>query len=1331
MSASRARFASIQLLNCNGGTGTTVSALAKFASDPSCMVLVLQEPSIENRLLPPTHPSFHMHTPTPIKPRCVTYTRANVGMSAHSHFQHGNSFLGTRITLQKMPTQNAPDTNTQSNDPTETPETPNQRQNPTPPEDPFSFTLYNFYSPGRAKAAADLFDAGFSPDQDAVIVGDLNAHHPWWYGDQSESTSQSSRPSPASEKIAQWLQDHHFTLHNVPGIHTHFPRDPTKNPTIIDLCLSRGSISNFVHAWTTDPDNTSDHANCGLLLSLDAPVSIAKQTKTRNWKKTDWDTFRKTVQAGTSQAPTPISNANDALDAVKEITQVINEAVEAAVPLTYSRRGKQALWWNPELTQAHTKLVRCERRFRKSRDIEEGERCRRLRSKWTSDIKKAKAKYWEKALKDVSRTSVWGTIRRHHTHQKPIPPINGRSDFAGKAQECRNAFFPDVNSTTPPPLPETANIPSSQDLSSEYHPVTAGEFERVLQNVRYGSAVGSDRLSYTTIREVHLASPKTLPSIFSGLLRHGVHPTQWKDAICLVIPKQGKKEYSSPKSYRPISLQSCFGKLLEILVAKRLSVAAFKCGAMLPSQMGGRSGNSAIDALIRTLDHGAEALETPIQNRKQTPRPYLLTHDIEGAFNNVRPETLVEIMRRRKMPTYLTEWTRSFCTNRTLAFSFDGQIETPQPFRCGLPQGSPVSPALFLIYCAVVIEPPKDQIEETQDTSYIDDVNTVQISRTPLVATQALQRRTDQQSRIAAYLQLNFAKGKSDLLHIIPHNSSKKTGPTHANEEFRILLRTPHSEPTPIMPSPRITYLGIVIDERLSFKAHATQAAAKGLESLMSLIHLRSGQYNGSVNYGICHYLTYSMILPKMLWASPVWWTGTDTICDPLKVVYHKVARWITGIRNPTAPVSKLLAAAQLPPMNLYLDYMSARYAVRLHFLEEGHELDKLVTPPPPAGTPRPHINLPSINRLLSFTDPMIDGPLEDRKTTASAQPGIQTASPVHKEKGKKARETHRKWVATLPEGTIVMYTDGSKMDDGSTGCGWAVYRTAGGQERLVLSGCCYLGKKAEVIDAELHAVHEGLLAVKNIEVPKSKSYVCIDNTSAIVNLSENHQNAQYARQSLSTAKELTEMGWEILTLWNPSHCDIAGNEKADEMAKKGAAGEEEMGECFYACITKNWLLAEAKRTLYRKWKLEIPQATCSLSAPTHYDNLTYRQTAAVLRIYAGRTEADGLRNDTPTPCKCGMANLSSAHILTECRLMDQARAPLTKKFPEGEIMTTEIAIRPKYVQLVSEFARKTGLGYTNELRYDPPLANQQQYEPSDTESEWDSEFGSQFGAFE
>ena len=83
--------------------------------------------------------------------------------------------------------------------------------------------------------------------------------------------------------------------------------------------------------------------------------------------------------------------------------------------------------------------------------------------------------------------------------------------------------------------------------------------------------------------------------------------------------------------------------------------------------------------------------------------------------------------------------------------------------------------------------------------------------------------------------------------------------------------------------------------------------------------------------------------------------------------------------------------------------------------------------------------------------------------------------------------------------------------------------------------------------------------------------------------------------------------------------------------------------------------------------------------------------------------------------------------------MLDDARRELKRKFPEGEQITTDIAIDPRYVNLVSNFARKTGLGYNKEIRYDPPKSSPP-YSRSDTshsELDEDPDFGSQFGDLE
>ena len=201
-----------------------------------------------------------------------------------------------------------------------------------------------------------------------------------------------------------------------------------------------------------------------------------------------------------------------------------------------------------------------------------------------------------------------------------------------------------------------------------------------------------------------------------------MHPPEWKTANCVVIPKKGKANYNDPNSYRPISLLPCLGKLLETITAKRLALAATQTGATHPSQMGAMSDNSAIDALLRTITPIANTISIGRKSSKTIPRPAVLTHDIEGAFNQVHPTTLHDIMLQRRMPNYLTNWVAAFNSDRRLAFGFDQQTEKPQPYKCGLPQGSPISPILFLIYSNAMLEQTHYYPADATNTSYVDDV---------------------------------------------------------------------------------------------------------------------------------------------------------------------------------------------------------------------------------------------------------------------------------------------------------------------------------------------------------------------------------------------------------------------------------------------------------------------------------------------------------------------------------------------------------------------------------------------------------------------------------
>jgi len=213
----------------------------------------------------------------------------------------------------------------------------------------------------------------------------------------------------------------------------------------------------------------------------------------------------------------------------------------------------------------------------------------------------------------------------------------------------------------------------------------------------------------------------------------------------------------------------------------------------------------------------------------------------------------------------------------------------------------------------------------------------------------------------------------------------------------------------------QIKYLGVFIDESLTFKYHSLMAAARASKVLGSLNFLR--HRSRGIPAHIAHHLTMTAVLPAMFWASPAWWTDTPGVARMLRVAYNTVAQWITGLPLNTR-TTNLITLAHLPPMEAYLDYLSLRYAIQLHLLPTHHSLG------PPRDLPDTLTNLPGLHRLYNLSKHLVQVKLEDRTATSTA-PGVAKTTSANPNKTTQPRQLHEKWLRTLTESTIVIYTDG------------------------------------------------------------------------------------------------------------------------------------------------------------------------------------------------------------------------------------------------------------------------------------------------------------------
>ena len=88
--------------------------------------------------------------------------------------------------------------------------------------------------------------------------------------------------------------------------------------------------------------------------------------------------------------------------------------------------------------------------------------------------------------------------------------------------------------------------------------------------MRIDTAPGVDGIPVICLKKCCGILLPWLMRIFGGSFAVGYFPQVWRTAKVLALQKPGKASYATPRSYRPISLLSNIGKLLETIVNRRL-----------------------------------------------------------------------------------------------------------------------------------------------------------------------------------------------------------------------------------------------------------------------------------------------------------------------------------------------------------------------------------------------------------------------------------------------------------------------------------------------------------------------------------------------------------------------------------------------------------------------------------------------------------------------------------------------------------------------------------------------------------------------------------------
>lgn len=161
---------------------------------------------------------------------------------------------------------------------------------------------------------------------------------------------------------------------------------------------------------------------------------------------------------------------------------------------------------------------------------------------------------------DLWRLNSWYRgIRKSVTPALRRPDLSWAASSPEKAEVLSRAWFPPpacIPGLFPPP---EAPLPCTRP----FFEVTRKEIDDALDDTSNTSAPGISGLNYKVLKWAYALRPVAIRSVIEALIRLGIHHPRWKSALVVAVPKPGKKDYSSPRSHRPIQLIKCLGKLVE------------------------------------------------------------------------------------------------------------------------------------------------------------------------------------------------------------------------------------------------------------------------------------------------------------------------------------------------------------------------------------------------------------------------------------------------------------------------------------------------------------------------------------------------------------------------------------------------------------------------------------------------------------------------------------------------------------------------------------------------------------------------------------------------
>ena len=705
-----------------------------------------------------------------------------------------------------------------------------------------------------------------------VITGDFNVHNRDWLGLSSHNA-----PNQAGKKAQLFASG--LNLTQMVKEATFYPGSLGHEGHILDLYLT--SMPNITTVKVKPKIGNSDHE----LVESKVSLCKCKRSKTvprRIWhyKKMNYNGLQKFFQAYPWEKS--CLHKSDPNKAAQIFTEVISHGMRKFIPSSLvlpkakKQFSKQARTASALKQKAFNLYLLNKTNEHRHAYKAASKTCKEIIDREKSKFNAAKAEKLSNCPTGTRQFWQMAKSVKSNFTTSSLPPLKSNGKIIVESVEKANslaAIFA-ANSTRNLSLLEKPHTLPSSGFSMKTIVFRNCIIKKYLQELDVKKSTGPDGIPSKILKTFSSELAPIITKIFHLSYKKGIFPKCWKASNIHPIPKKG--DHSDPSNYRPIAIIPVIAKVFERYVNHNIKEFIEASKIVDDKQYGFRSNRSTGDLLAYVTHKWNNAMENHGES-------FAVALDIAKAFDRVWHENLLAKLESYGIHDETICWLNSYLGNRSFRVVVDGTFSNEFHTNSGVPQGSVLSPTLFLLYINDLLKSTANPIHSFADDSTLHATHCYSSQNSDV-------RRVERNSVVSSMNEDLYVIMKWGERNSVNFNASKTQLCEISRLKHKVIEKEITFALTPLKKNSSVRLLGLNISSNLLWHDHIMDIAKQAAKKIGFLYRCKSF-FNA---HQLC--LIYkSFIRPCMEYCCHIWGAAAKSSLDLLDRVQKRAIRLINN----------------------------------------------------------------------------------------------------------------------------------------------------------------------------------------------------------------------------------------------------------------------------------------------------------------------------------------------------------------------------------------------------------------------------------------------------